>query len=823
MLHTYTGVQKQARKFYEAFVSEVEATLPSERHSADTYATGRAILEAEPSVQIALIIEVLQWEDHSNYITRMMSDAILTRLYKRNLPYSTDTVRNIIHAMITYATGTSYLIPSQGLLRALARPLHDEVVLAACRAELEELRDRVMVKYVGTDQRKFLRLLTDILDGQVALENPVRADEWGKPLLDALAEMDEDLRVAWLAVLRHCAAASSTLPTAKWRAALPGVLAGLEPEKFVSLATQWIAALAQRKGHRLEDENSTVLKGLAWSCVGQTDVTLVAALADAAIEGYRKLPGLGPRAAMVASACIYALKNMPTLYTASQLERVRLNVKQPAYLKSIEQALNEVAQRAGMSREDLEELTVPTFQLREGTVQRLVGTAKVELALVGPHVQMQWYDAMGKARKSVPAEIKRDAKSELKEVNHLRDDIAHMLTAQRDRIERLPLNERQWRMADWRERYLDHPLVGHLASRLIWRFAFENQCVEAIWHNDQFVDASSHVLTIPSNTQVCLWHPVMSTATEIQSWRAWLEQHQIMQPFKQAYREIYLLTDAEKNTGVYSNRYAAHILKQHQFHALAIARGWHNQLRLMVDDSYNPATLDLPHWNLRAEFWIEGAGDQYEVDTNSAGTYLRLVTDQVRFYRYNATQNYAHAGGGGYHVGYQLAQAEPVSLTEIPPLVLSEVMRDVDLFVGVASIGNDPTWQDGGPESRYRRYWNEYSFGELSATATTRKQLLERLIPHLAIAERCSIGTRFLTVRGTLRTYKIHLGSGNILMEPNDQYLCIVPGQGRSYNADEVFLPFEGDAVFSIILSKAFLLAEDIKITDPTITRQLRL
>ena len=35
---------------------------------------------------------------------------------------------------------------------------------------------------------------------------------------------------------------------------------------------------------------------------------------------------------------------------------------------------------------------------------------------------------------------------------------------------------------------------------------------------------------------------------------------------------------------------------------------------------------------------------------------------------------------------------------------------------------------------------------------------------------------RFLIVRGELRTYKLHLGSGNILMEPDNQYLCIVPG-----------------------------------------------
>jgi len=39
---------------------------------------------------------------------------------------------------------------------------------------------------------------------------------------------------------------------------------------------------------------------------------------------------------------------------------------------------------------------------------------------------------------------------------------------------------------------------------------------------------------------------------------------------------------------------------------------------------------------------------------------------------------------------------------------------------------------------------------------------------------------------------------------------------------DDVFLPFEGDSTLSLILSKAFLLAEDSKITDPTIARQIK-
>ena len=100
--------------------------------------------------------------------------------------------------------------------------------------------------------------------------------------------------------------------------------------------------------------------------------------------------------------------------------------------------------------------------------------------------------------------------------------------------------------------------------------------------------------------------------------------------------------------------------------------------------------------------------------------------------------------------------------------------------------------------------------------------MLERLIPRLKIADRCTLSEKFLTVRGDVRTYNIHLGSGNILMEPNDQYLCIVAAPSRGGDVTgKMFLPFEGDNMLSIILSKAFLLAEDWKITDRTILTQI--
>ena len=208
----------------------------------------------------------------------------------------------------------------------------------------------------------------------------------------------------------------------------------------------------------------------------------------------------------------------------------------------------------------------------------------------------------------------------------------------------------------------------------------------------------------------------------------------------------------------------------------------------------------LPNQEMRVEYWVESPTNNEEL--GETGIYLYIITDQLRFCR---------------------PSGEPRPLTEIPPLLFSEIMRDVDLFVGVCSVGNDPAWRDRGQQMGHGAYWENYSFGELSATAQSRKDLLGRLLPKLKIAPHCKLDGKFLVVDGKLRTYKIHLGSGNILMSPNDQYLCIVADRGlRAAGDGGVFLPFEGDSTLALILSKAMLLINDNKIKDETILRQIR-
>jgi hypothetical protein len=296
---------------------------------------------------------------------------------------------------------------------------------------------------------------------------------------------------------------------------------------------------------------------------------------------------------------------------------------------------------------------------------------------------------------------------------------------------------------------------------------------------------------------VRIWHPATAPAEEVRAWRSALLDAGERQPFKQAFREVYLLTPAEVATGDHSNRFAAHVLRAPQAQALMRVRGWTGSALGYWDGGYDGhVTREFGDW--RAEFF-------FDLVENEADGYVSpslASSDQVRF---------ARRDGGGW-------ASRP--LAEVPPLVFTEAMRDVDLFIGVTSIAADPTWVTRGARE-HDTYWHRVGFGELGESAQIRRQALERLVPRLAIADRCTLTDRYLVVRGNLRTYKVHLGSANILMEPNDEYLCIVPG--REDRGPKVFLPFEEDGgVLSVVLSKAFLLAADDRITDTSITRQIR-
>ena len=695
-----------------------------------------------------------------------------------------------------------------------------EAELAAGRpvapAVVATVRRSVLHAYQNEDLPRTAKKLT---------EPPLNVgEEWAE---EALRETGP----AWQQLLTHMTTATAAKPSPKWDKQAAALVDPLGPDRVREAVIRWLALVGRPRTFELErgpyepdvnsaydPYNANALRGLAWLLSLLPAHPDTARALGALVEtSLKKVAGLGPRNPKVANAGVNALARIDSEAALAELARLATRVTYKNTAKLLDAALEARAVALGLSREEIEELAVPSYGLTEvGRVEHRLGENTAALEVQGSRAVLTWSNASGKPVKSVPAAVRRDHAEELKELKAAVKDVDKMLSAQSERLDRQFLADRTWSYDTWRERYLDHPLVGTLARRLLWT-------VDGTTAG--YADGSLRTVTdtpVTAGTEVRLWHPVDRTPAEIVAWRDWLERHRITQPFKQAHREVYLLTDAERTTGTYSNRFAAHVLRQHQFHSLAAARGWRNRLRLAVDDEAPPPSRALPRWGLRAEYWIEGDGGENYTDITDSGSFLRLRTDQVRFYPIDAPENSAHCAGGEYRMWLRdgAEPVDPLPLTEIPPLVLSEVLRDVDLFVGVASIGNDPTWQDGGPDGRFREYWTSYGFGELNQSAETRRLLLDRLIPRLAIADRCTLEGRFLHVKGDRHTYKIHLGSGNILRTPNDQYLCIVPKSNPSAS-QAGYLPYEGDRMLAVILSKAMMLADDTKITDPTILSQL--
>jgi uncharacterized protein DUF4132 len=696
---------------------------------------------------------------------------------RRKLPFTAEQVLELVRM----GENPTYYFPFAGVL-SLAEAAEMTPELAGALRKMHGAT--VLQSGTATGHSALLKRIQELLDGKKTAEAFEPAGAWSK-------QIAAEVTPAWRAVLEAGGEITGSEPSKKWRQTAEARVSVMGREEFRRTALRWLE-LGPTPGVTdavVEAKEADYQRGLLWSLPGYHDAETCAAVARFAEGCLRKIPMIGAVAQRPGNACIQVLASMEGMEPVSQLARLSLRVKYETARRLVSEALEEAARRQGISREELEEITVPAFGLdADGRRVEALGECLAELTAEGA---LSWRAADGKLLKGPPEPVKREFAEDLKELKQAAKEIERMRSAHRVRIERLLLSQREIPVDRWRASYVDHPMLGELARRLIWQFAAGET---AIWDKGAMTSWDGREVRPEGSAR--LWHPLNSSVQEILSWRCWLEDHGVRQPFKQAHREVYLVTDAERATEWYSNRFAGHVLKQHPFAALCEERGWRFQL-MGEWDSHNTPYVELPAFGLRAEFWVDFPRDQA---VSGHAIYLFLVTDKVQF---------ADLGAG-----------TPRRIESIPPVVFSEVMRDVDLFVGVGSIGNDPLWgqREAAP---FGDYWNQFSFGELSASAGQRKSLLEGLLPKLAIRDRCRIEERFLWVRGDRATYKIHLGSGNVLMEPGSRYLCIVQGPAEKGSPSKVFLPFEGDRTLSVILSKAFLLAEDRKIKDPAIVRQL--
>ena len=760
--------------------------------------------------------------------------ALVQAIARKTLPMSEEDIRRILAAMFD-ANGLSeeeaYFYPIKYLLNQIKKqyPSPSENLIGSLKTARDQYQKLVEKIQFGFDRKAvgqvvvaFNELMGE--EGQAAFPYDDDFAAYANPQLAALSAPEQK---AWTKIITLALTANAAKPSEKYLKDSKAQIDELGAAKFKKLLHGWInfirtaddivtertvtpyygESYTYPETHfPIQNANQTVFKGLVWMCAHFHDSTTLTAIADLALHSYEKVPDVGARYQAIGNACFYTLSRSKGLDGIAQLTRLRLRIKFSNAQTAISKYLEAAAAERGVRRSQIEDMAVDDFKLHNHSRDYAFNDYTCRLAITGVgKSELQWFKPDGTPQKTVPSFVKDDFADKLKKIKATQKNLNTQLTAQRDRLDQMLRSEQRISREHAEQYYWQHGLMSYLTRPLIWQFYAndsDTQGTAALWQNGQWVDEQGAPIDVSGCVSVILWHPALSNRQSIENWRKLLMANEIRQPIKQAFREIYLLTEAEINTRTYSNRFAAHILKQHQYMTLAKMRGWKGSLGGAWDGGDDArVTLDLPEYNLCAEFWANTV-DGDEQSYTDAGIYFYVSTDQVRFHHLEESNN-------------------PIELINIPPRVFSEVLRDVDLFVGVASVGNDPTWQDNGGVPRYYSYWQSYSFGDLSEVAKTRKAVLESLLPRLKIGKVAHIDGNFLVVQGKLRTYKIHIGSTNILMLPDDQYLCIVPDRSKKDVTDKLFIPFEGDNALSVVLSKAMLLADDDKITDSTITSQI--
>jgi hypothetical protein len=388
----------------------------------------------------------------------------------------------------------------------------------------------------------------------------------------------------------------------------------------------------------------------------------------------------------------------------------------------------------------------------------------------------------GKPLKSIPAKAKKDPK--VVELQARKQDI----TRQASRM-RLSLEQAMCRgdtfTAEELHQLCTHPVLAPMLEQLI--FIGDEAAVERGKTSApslpgelclrsgqigypveqgkalQFYDGSISPI---NSTYLRIAHPDDLLATEV--WHLWQQECfriKRTQPFKQIFRELYVLTSAEKAEKTISRRYAGRQVNPKQALALFGSRGWVTHPEEGVRRTFHE--LGLSAWIT----FVNGFFSPTEVE----GLTIEGVCFSLR------------------------GEWKPLELSEIPPRIFSEVMRDLDLVVSVAHQGGvDP---------------------EASASTVEMRTSLIRETCRLLKLSNVKLQSSHVLIEGDLGSYSVHLGSAVVHRQPGGA-LCIVPV--HSQHRGRLFLPFaDDDPKTAEVLSKVLLLARDKEIQDPTILEQI--
>jgi hypothetical protein len=255
---------------------------------------------------------------------------------------------------------------------------------------------------------------------------------------------------------------------------------------------------------------------------------------------------------------------------------------------------------------------------------------------------------------------------------------------------------------------------------------------------------------------------------ELAHWQEYVIAQHLEQPFKQVFREMYTVEGEEETQEC--RRLADLPLNARAAFALLRQRGY--------APGKGEAVKEWPAAGLRVHLhWARS--------DEPAGRLLGRATPTIP----------VHSGG----VWVEASGGGAMRLGEVPPNVISEALRDLDLVVSHAAYG------DLGFTSQ--------------ETCRLRATLLRYLVAALGLTTVYVSGDHtHVIVQGQRASYRLHLASGSVLLEPSRRHLRLPSALGV---LPDPSLAESMDPLTAQIIGSVAALARDDEITDEDFLRQL--
>ena len=235
------------------------------------------------------------------------------------------------------------------------------------------------------------------------------------------------------------------------------------------------------------------------------------------------------------------------------LHGIAQRVKFKALKVRAQEKIAEVAEGLDLTGDQLSDRLVPDLGLEpDGTTVIDYGPRRFT---VGFDEQLRPFvlDADGKRRKDLPAPGAKDdqelAPAERKRFAALKKDVRTIASDQIRRLEAAMVAQRSWSAAEFRELFVQHPLVWHLVRRLVWLAGDADGGTATAFRvaeDRSFADVNDDVFVLADDATVRLAHPLLLGGAVAQWSELWAD-YEILQPFPQLGRPVRRPLPEEEN------------------------------------------------------------------------------------------------------------------------------------------------------------------------------------------------------------------------------------------------------------------------------------